>query len=84
MFTVILLALSQISIRSNSLFTISIILSKIVPSMKTLVSYANKIENRRSELLDKSSMYIINRRGPKIGPSGTPWVTVFLSESHPL
>ena len=54
MFIVNLLVLSHILIRSNSLFTISITLSEVVPSMKTLVSSANKIENRISELLEKS------------------------------
>ena len=41
---------------SNSVFNILDILSKCVPSMKTDVSSANNIENRRSDDLEKSFM----------------------------
>ena len=50
----------------SSLFPILITLSYFVLSMKTLVSSANRIENSKSELLEKLFMYIINRRGPNI------------------
>ena len=55
-FTVSLIALSQIFIRSNN----------VLPYMKTLVSSANRIENIMSELLEKLFINRINRRGPKI------------------
>ena len=55
-FIVNLFALSHISIFSNSVFNILDIFSKCVPSMKTDVSSANNIENRRSDDLEKSFM----------------------------
>ena len=36
--------------------------------MNTLVSSANSIVNSRSDALEKSLMYNINRRGPSMDP----------------
>ena len=66
--TVSLFALSHVLTFSSSKFKMCVILSKCVPSMKTLVSSANKIEKSRSEHLEKSFIYIINKTGPKIDP----------------
>ena len=42
------------------------------PSINTLVSSANKIENNKSDDLEKSLALKINNRGPNIDPCGTP------------
>ena len=39
-----------------------------VPSMNTLVSSANNMENNRSDALEKSFMYKMNSRGPSMDP----------------
>ena len=42
------------------------------PSIITLVSSANKIENDKSDIYEKSLTLSINNRGPNIDPCGTP------------
>ena len=42
------------------------------PSINTLVSSANKIENNKSDDLEKSLTLRINNRGPNIDHCGTP------------
>ena len=42
------------------------------PSIYTLVSSANKIENNKSDDLEKSLTFRINNRGPNIDSCGTP------------
>ena len=42
------------------------------PSTNTLVSSANKIENNKSDVVEKSLTLRINKRGPNIEPCGTP------------
>ena len=44
------------------------------PSINTLVSSENKMENRKSDDLAKSLTLRINNRGPNIDPCGTPGV----------
>ena len=48
--------------------------------MNTLVSSANSIENSKSDDLEKSLIYNMNRRGPSMDPCGTPCVISFLSD----
>ena len=43
------------------------ILIYAVPSMNTLVSFANSIENNKSDDLEKSLTYQMKRRGPEYG-----------------
>ena len=49
--------------------------------MNTLVSSSNSIVNNRSDALEKSLMYNINRRGPSMDPWGTPCVICFFSQN---
>ena len=44
------------------------------------MSSANKIENNREDVLEKSFTYRIKSNGPMIDPCGTPCVMVFISE----
>ena len=53
--------LSHASTFSNSLFMSFMILLYAVPSMNTLVSSANSIENSKSDDLEKSLIYNMNR-----------------------
>ena len=53
------------------------ILLYAVPSMNTLVSSANSIENNKSDDLEKSLIYKMKRRGPSMDPWGTPCVICF-------
>ena len=46
-----------------------------VPSIKQLVSSANKIDVRRVDTLHKSLIYSKNSDGPRIEPCGTPQET---------
>ena len=41
-------------------------------SINTLISSANKIENNKSDDLEKSLTLRINNRGPNIDPCGIP------------
>ena len=64
-----LFAESQVVICFNSLFNISIVLSTVSPSIKILVSSANKIGKIVLETPDKYvSMYNINKSGQRTGP----------------
>ena len=62
---------------ASSVLTILITSSIFLPSMKTLVSSANRIENNLSDTLGRSLMQIKKNSGPKTDPCGTPQVTVF-------
>ena len=53
------------------------ILLYAVPSMNTLVSSANSIENNKADDLENSLIYKIKRRCPSMDPWGTPCV-IFL------
>ena len=72
--------LRHLSTFSNSLFMSFMILLYAVPSMNTLVSSANSIENSKSDYLEKSLIYNMNRRGPSMDPCGTPCVISFISD----
>ena len=48
------------------------------PSIKTLVSSANKIENISFETLLRSLIYIMNKSGPSTEPWGTPQVVTLV------
>ena len=56
------------------------ILLYAVPSMNTLVSSANSIENNKSDDLEKSLIYKMKRRDPSMDPWGTPCV-FFLNQN---
>ena len=62
---------------SNSRFMSFMILLYAVPSMNTLVSSANSIENNKSDDLEKSLIHKMKRRGPSMDPWGTPCVICF-------
>ena len=68
MLTVNLFDLSHLSTFTNSIFMSFMILLYVVPSMNTLVSSANNMENNRSDALEKSFMYKMNSRGPSMDP----------------
>ena len=68
MLTVNLFDLSNLSTFTNSIFMSFMILLNAVPSMNTLVSSANNMENNRSDALEKSFMYKMNSRGPRMDP----------------
>ena len=73
-FKVSLFSVSHVDIFYNSEFRISIADSMLSPSIKTLVSLANKIENISFETLLRSLIYIMNKSGPSTEPWGTPQV----------
>ena len=58
--------------------------ARSVPSIKQLVSSANKIDVRRVDTLHKSLTYSKNSVGPRIEPCGTPHVIGKKHESVPL
>ena len=68
MLTVNLFDLSHLSTFTNSIFMSFMILLYAVPSMNTLVSSANNMENNRSDALEKSCIYKMNSRGPSMDP----------------
>ena len=76
-FNVSLLAASQTVNFASSVLRIPITSSILLPSMKSLVSSANRIENNLSDTLGRSLMQIKKNSGPKTDPCGTPQVTVF-------
>ena len=76
-FNVSLLAASQTVNFANSVLRIPITSSIFLPSMKTLVSSANRIENNLSDTLGRSLMQIKKNSGSKTDPCGTPQATVF-------
>ena len=76
-FNVSLLAASQTVNFASSVLRILITSSIFLPSMKTLVSTANRIENNLSDTLGKSLMQIKKNSEPKTDPCGTPQVKVF-------
>ena len=53
-------------------FRISMTSAYECPSINTLVLSANKIENIKSDDLEKSLTLRINNKGPNIDPCGTP------------
>ena len=55
-----------------------------LPSIKQLVSSANKIDVRRVDTLHKSLTYSKNSVGPRIEPCGTPHVIGKKPQSVPL
>ena len=73
--------LSHVSTFSNYLFLSFKILLYAVPSMNTLVSSANSIENSKSDDLEKSLIY---RGGPSMDHCGTSCVISFLSDLQSL
>ena len=54
-----------------------------VPLIKKHVSSAYIMANIRSDILQMSFMEIINRRGPRIEPCGTPHSTTLVSDLTP-
>ena len=79
-----LFAISQSKSFSSSLFIFSITSAYECPSINTLVSSANKIENNKSDDLAKSLTLRINNRGPNIDPCGTPCVMFLMLDLIPL
>ena len=73
-FKVSLFSVSHVDIFYNSEFRISIADTMLSPSIKTLVSSANKIGNISFETLLRSLIYIMNKSGPSTEPWGTPQV----------
>ena len=70
-----LLALSHSVNLANSQFNVAIIVVVICePSIRTVVSSANNMENKFSDTLAKSLIYKINNKGPSMDPCGTPCV----------
>ena len=67
-----LLACNQIFKLINSRFIKRKASETISDSTITVVSSANKIYVKDSEMLDKSLIYSINSKGPSIDPWGTP------------
>ena len=76
-FNVSFLAASQTVNFASSVLRIPITSSICLPSMKTLVSSANRIENNLSDTLGRSLMQIKKNSGPKTDPCGTPQVIFF-------
>ena len=76
-FNVSLLTASQTVNFASSVLRIPITSLIFLPSMKTLVSSANRIENNLSDTLGRSLMQIKKNSGPKTDPCGTPQVTDF-------
>ena len=58
--------------------------ARSVPSIKQLVSSANKIDVSRVDTSPKSLTYRKNSDGPRIEPCGTPQVIGKMPESVPL
>ena len=56
----------------NSRFIKAIASETLSDSTITVVSSANKIDVKDSEMLDISLIYSINSKGPSIDPWGTP------------
>ena len=54
------------------------------PSISTLVSSANKIDNNKSDDLEKSLTLEINKKGPKIAPCSNPCVMFLMLDLMPL
>ena len=73
-----LFAMSQSETFSSSLFRISMTSAYECPSINTLVSPANKIENNKSDDLEKSLTLRINNN------CGTPWVMFLMLDLIPL
>ena len=71
-FKVSLFSVSHVDIFVNSEFRILMVDSMLSPSMKILVSSANKIENILFETFLRSLIYNINKSGPSTEPWGTP------------
>ena len=69
-----LLVLSHSVNLANSQFNVAIIVFIFMPSIRTVVSSANSMENRFSDTLAKSLKYKINNKGPSMDPCGTPCV----------
>ena len=67
-------SVSQVYIISISEFRISIAELILSPSIKTLISSANKIEIISFETLLRSLIYIMNKSGPSTESCGTPQV----------
>ena len=80
-FKVSLFSVSHVDIFVNSEFRILMVDSMLSPSMKILVSSANKIENILFETFLRSLIYNINKSGPSTEPWGTPhviyWFEIF-------
>ena len=68
----------------GEIFMSFMILLYEVPSMNTLVSSSNSIENSKSDDLEKSLIYNMNRRGPSMHLCGTPCVISFISDLQSL
>ena len=74
MLIVSLFAFNQIFNFASSSFKVLIKGDSLSASIYTLVSSANKMGNKASEILAKSFMYNIKSKGPKVLPCGTPHV----------
>ena len=73
-----MLDFSQVFILSSSLFRDVILISKLLPSISTVVSSANKMGNILFDTLVISFIYNMNSSGIIIEPCGTPQVTHFI------
>ena len=74
------LALSHSVNLANSQFNVVIIVLIYVPSIRTVVSSSNSVENKFSDTLAKSLIYKINNNGP----SGTPCVIDMVADKVSL
>ena len=62
----------------------AIIVLIYVPSVRTVVSSANSMENKFSDTLAKSVIYKINNKGPSMDPCGTPCVIGMVADKVSL
>ena len=69
---------------ANSQFNAAIIELIFVPSIRTVVSSANSMENKFSDTLAKSLIYKINNKGPSMDPCGTPCVIGMVADEVSL
>ena len=69
---------------ANSQFNVAIIVFIFVPSIRTVVSSANSMENKFSDTLAKSLIYKINNKGPSMDPCGTTCVIGMVADKVSL
>ena len=78
------MALSHSVNLPNSQFNVAIIVLIFVPSIRTVVSSANSMENKFSDTLAKSLIYKINNKGPSMDHCGTPCVIDMVADKVSL
>ena len=79
-----LLVLSHSLNWANSQFNVAIIVLICVPSIRTVVSSANRMEKKFSDSLANSLIYKINNKGPSMDPCGTPCVIGMVADKVSL